>query len=225
LVEVDAGLPQLTFERLQLDGPGFVQLVERVMAVLLRHNPEWETPKPLSEQELLLLARHVFETWHTLTPPARDMEAPPAALSEVAVDGPAAQAVALALAASLMHAADEILPQLDLSRWQNEYCPICGGWPNLALLQDKTGARRLLCSRCDSTWGYSRIGCPYCRSQEKQTYYLGDDQVYRLYVCPDCERYLKTVDLREVYRDVHPVLERLLAVRMDLAAQEAGFKG
>jgi FdhE protein len=93
------------------------------------------------------------------------------------------------------------------------------------LLEKESGARKLVCSRCASLWPYRRLGCPFCESQAKQTYYPSKDGVYRLYVCPDCNRYLKTIDLREVYRKVYPMVERLLTVGMDLAAQQEGYGG
>jgi FdhE protein len=69
------------------------------------------------------------------------------------------------------------------------------------------------------------MGCPFCKSQEKQNYHLSEDKVYRLYVCPSCNRYLKTVDRRELHREVMPLVERLLTVGMDLAAQHEGYRG
>lgn len=103
-------------------------------------------------------------------------------------------------------------------------CPICGGEPNLALLEAERGARRLVCARCDSVWAYTRVGCPFCQSQERQTYFLGQGGLYRLYACPTCKRYLKTVGLRETGRHVEPAVERLLSVQMDLAARQEGYR-
>lgn len=80
-----------------------------------------------------------------------------------------------------------------------------------------------MCSRCNSVWPYARLGCPFCASREKQSYFPSEDGVYRLYVCPACNRYLKTMDLREISREVHPEVERLLTVGMDLAAQKEGY--
>jgi formate dehydrogenase maturation protein FdhE len=47
--------------------------------------------------------------------------------------------------------------------------------------------------------------------------------MHRLYVCPACREYLKTVDLRKARRVVQPMVERLLTVGMDLAARDEGF--
>jgi formate dehydrogenase maturation protein FdhE len=55
-------------------------------------------------------------------------------------------------------------------------------------------------------------------------YYASDDELHRLYVCPSCNHYVKTVDLRKARRVIQPMVERLLTVGMDLAAQQEGYK-
>jgi formate dehydrogenase maturation protein FdhE len=72
-------------------------------------------------------------------------------------------------------------------------------------------------------WPYARFGCPLCESKEKQQYFPSEDGVYRLYVCPDCNHYLKHMDLRGVHREIYPAVERLLTVGMDLAAHQEGY--
>jgi formate dehydrogenase maturation protein FdhE len=220
---LESGLPQLTFDQLSVQAGGFARLVEAITGVLLRHNPNWKAPERQSTAEgLLLEARYIFETWDTLT--AAPNQTQPIEEAEDRTGPPALLAVGLALAPYLQHAAETVGPQLDLSLWLRGYCPICGGRPNLALLEAGSGARRLVCSRCNWQWGYARVGCPFCGSSAKQTYYPSPDGSYRLYVCPDCKRYLKTVDLRELHRDVYPAVERLLTVGMDLAAQQGGYR-
>jgi formate dehydrogenase accessory protein FdhE len=219
---LQGGIPQLTFEQLQIKPDAFAELVGQVALVLHKHQAAPDLDEEAHEaHDLVALARSIFETWDTLTGPAAEEES--AVEPEAAMQPPVKTAVALALAAYLQRAKDRILPEIDLSMWVQSYCPVCGGQPNLAMLEGERGARRLICSRCDAQWPYSRVGCPFCRSKEKQTYYASEDQVYRLYVCPDCRRYLKTVDLREVHGERFPVVERLLTVNMDLAAQQEGF--
>jgi FdhE protein len=218
---LEGGIPQLTFEQLNIEPAAFARLVADVAAVLARHNPGWDLDvADEAPEELVALARQIFETWETLTSPGVGA----ASEGQSGWRGsPVALAVGFGLAPHLLKAADVILPELKLDGWVHGYCPVCGGRPNLALLEAERGARRLLCSRCNSLWHYSRVGCPYCKSKEKQTYYVGPDGVYRLYICPDCNRYLKTVDLRELHRKVIPEVERLLTVGMDLAAREEGL--
>jgi formate dehydrogenase maturation protein FdhE len=220
---LEGGIPQLTFDQLGLDPDSFRQLVFEIAAVLQRHNPGWQIDwEEWPAERLVKTAREVFETWETLTAPRVALQGNGDAKGSQSQ--PAVLAVGFALAPYLMRAGETILPRLDLSLWTREYCPVCGGRPNLALLEAKRGARLLACSRCASVWPYSRVGCPFCTSKAKQTYYLSDDGVYRLYICPDCHRYVKTVDLREVHRPVYPMVERLLTVGMDLAARQQGFE-
>lgn len=220
---LEGGIPQLTFDQLGVEPERLAGLVAQTTRILKQYNSSWEFDvEAKSPEELVALAREIFETWETLTSPGTGGEGD-GADAEPAVR-PTALAVGFALAPYLYNASDTILPELDLELWAQGYCPVCGGRPNLALLEAKRGARRLLCSRCNSLWPYSRVGCPFCKSKEKQNYYPSEDGVYRLYVCPDCRRYLKTVDLRELQRDVHPIVERLLTVGMDLFAGEEGYR-
>jgi len=114
---------------------------------------------------------------------------------------------------------------VDDSMWYRGRCPICGGEPDLAALGRGSGQRRLLCSRCDSEWAFQRIGCPFCGNDDPRrlAYYPSDDQIYRLSVCEQCRRYLKTVDLRQVAGERLLPVERILTAAMDLAALDAGY--
>jgi len=220
---LEGGIPQLTFDQLRVEPETLAGLVAQTSQILQRYNPSWEfEEEEKSPEELVELAREIFETWETLTSPGTGDQA-----GEAGDSSPVratALAVGFALAPYLYKASDTILPELDLDLWAQGYCPVCGGRPNFALLESKRGARKLLCSRCNSLWPHSRVGCPFCKSKEKQNYYPSEDGVYRLYVCPACRRYLKTIDLRELQRDVYPIVERLLTVGMDLVAQEEGYR-
>ncbi len=218
------GLPQLIFDQLNIDPEPFARLVAQSDAVLLRHNPAREADRhEQPAEELVALARQVFETWDTLTSPKLDGECQPGDQTEP--DDRPILAVGFALAPYLQRAAEAILPRLDLSLWAKGCCPVCGGQPNLALFEQSRGARQLVCSRCDAAWDYQRVRCPFCGSEEKQTYYPSQDGAHRLYVCPDCHHYLKTADLREIHRPVYPLVERLVLVGMDLAAQQIVCSG
>ena len=218
---LEGGIPQLTFDQLQVEAGTFAGLVAQTTQVLERHNPSWEFEE-MPAEALVELAREILKTWETLTSPGSELETEEG--GDPSPVHPTDLAVGFALAPYLYRASDVILPKLNLELWTQGYCPVCGGRPNLALLEAKRGARRLLCSRCNSLWPYSRVGCPFCKSKEKQDYYPSEDGVYRLYVCPDCHRYIKTVDLRELHREVYPLVERLLTVGMDLVAQEEGYR-
>jgi FdhE protein len=121
--------------------------------------------------------------------------------------------------------AQALAPWVDDSVWYRGRCPICGGEPDMAALERGSGRRRLLCSRCDSEWTFQRIGCPFCGNNDPRqlAYYLSDDQIYRLNVCKQCRRYIKTIDLRQVADGRLLPAERILTVAMDVAARNAGY--
>ena len=106
------------------------------------------------------------------------------------------------------------------------YVAVGGGWPDFAFLAKEAGDRYLVCSRCNSQWLYRRLGCPFCDTQDdaKIVYYPSEDQVYRLYVCDACHRYLKTMDLRQTAASVLAVVERITTVAMDMTARQEGYQ-
>jgi FdhE protein len=140
------------------------------------------------------------------------------ALAQASVD--------LALKPYLEWAAGQVLPYVAHERWKRGYCPACGGAPDFATLDAETGARHLLCSRCNSQWRYRRLGCPFCSTIDhaRLVYYPSKDGVYRLYVCQECQRYLKTIDLRQAGRTVLLPVERITTVAMDMAARQEGYR-
>lgn len=222
LRRLESGVPALSFRQLCLEPVEFAAIVRRMAAIFLRHNPRWQAESTdWDAVDLTSLAEGVFRVWETPSAVWQDAETgnrPP-------IDGLAALVVALALVPYLQLAAEAILPLLDLSRWMKGHCPVCGGKPNLALLNRAGASRQLMCSRCASLWTYVRVGCPYCGVKERQSYYPSETGVYRLYVCPQCNHYLKTVDLEKATAPVWPIVERLLTVNMDLAAQQEGWGG
>jgi len=110
--------------------------------------------------------------------------------------------------------------------WYRAHCPICGGAPDFAALEKESGTRRLLCARCDFEWTFHRARCPFCNEDVpgKLGYFPSPDGIYRLYTCENCKRYLKTIDRRELAREVHLPAERVLTIAMDVAAQQAGYR-
>jgi transcription elongation factor Elf1 len=103
--------------------------------------------------------------------------------------------------------------------WGRGLCPVCGAEPDLAALDREAGARRLLCSGCDTEWAFRRIGCPFCGSDAVGCR-TGIGHPYRLAVCDGCGRYLKTLDEREAADALPLPVERVLSLGLD--AQAAG---
>ena len=125
----------------------------------------------------------------------------------------------------LVNYAEAMNASIDQERWRRGYCPICGGNPDFSFLSKENGSRWLVCSRCDTEWLFQRLKCPYCNNTDQKTmsYYTGDEEMYRLYVCDNCKHYLKTIDLRTTANSVLIPLERLLTLEIDAQARDYGY--
>lgn len=104
-------------------------------------------------------------------------------------------------------------------------CPICGSDPAFSLIDD-AGKRSLFCGFCWHRWPVLRMACPHCGNAEadKHAYFFDpSEKEYRVDVCNACKWYVKTVDAREMNRPLHPPLEQLATMHLDMLAQEKGY--
>lgn len=116
--------------------------------------------------------------------------------------------------------------QLAIDKWLKGYCPVCGESPVMAKLTGKYGKRVLYCGRCESEWGYLRLGCPFCGNQDtdKLSFITPEDyKQYRLYLCEKCKSYLKTVDERKC-GEVDLFCEDLATSDFDKLAAAEGYQ-
>ena len=204
------GKPWLHFEDLALDPSRLEDQVRRIAVVLQRHRQEWSTEDVKTDPAALLaLARKAVEG-------RRSLIGEDTGLTEASVE--------LVVAAEMRRLAGHVTPHLELEQWRRGNCPFCGSPPALSLLEPSVGARFLFCQRCHSSWSFPRTGCAFCTNDGTLTYHTTDDEAYRLYVCPVCQKYLKTVDLRKSAGDVNPAVEHLLTVGLDLAAAARGYR-
>lgn len=114
----------------------------------------------------------------------------------------------------------------DKTARQKGYCPVCGGSPALAVLRDE-GVRSLLCGFCGHEWKTSRIYCPFCENRNHKTlcYFFSDEEKdYRVNVCEECKKYLKTVDTRKMTYPFCPMVEQIATLHLDLLAREQGLE-
>ena len=128
---------------------------------------------------------------------------------------PSIQSCAVQLAAYLTGAVDQ----------KNGYCPICGSHPDVAYL-DPDGKKFLMCSLCAHEWLTHRMGCVFCDSTDRQDqhyFFNNEEKEYRVYVCDNCQSYLKLVDLRQLDRSFVPKLEQITTLHLDFKAQEKGY--
>ena len=117
-----------------------------------------------------------------------------------------------------------VAPALDLDRWRQGVCPVCGGKPSLALLEKENQGRFLYCGYCELKWRFPRLGCPFCPSRESQYLFIEEMGQYRGYVCDQCGGYLKTVVCAQAGDEaLNLMLEDLNSIQMDLFALKEGY--
>jgi len=209
------GVPLLQGEKLKMEG--LLEFCQHICQITARHRPD--------------LADQLDEIRGFLLSPALNTTAEEYLQGKGRVEGNGSSELLTfvlnnALHPFLKHYAQAVEGLVDESTWYRGYCPICGGEPDLAYLSPENGARRLLCSRCDTEWDFWRLGCPFCENKERESlgYYPSEDNLYRLYVCEECCRYLKSIDLRGMSKKPPLPLERILTLEMDLAARQMGYR-
>ncbi len=107
--------------------------------------------------------------------------------------------------------ARELTAALGAFEWEKGYCPICGDFPSIALIEEQGGKRFLHCSSCGYDWRFTRVMCPYCEKEAQQGmdyFYVENKTQESAFVCDQCKKYLVTL-----YRAGH-----LLARDMDVSA-------
>jgi len=216
------GAPLLSFDDLSLDWIQVKSLSRKIINSVAKASPDVSTDvknlgKVLSKKAVL---EEVIRAWYkgsSLVPIA----------ARHSIDGDLLGLVVAAVVRPFLSAQSEVLlPKVDQELWRRRYCPICGGRPDFAYLDEERGARWLLCSRCDTEWLFQRLECPCCGCQDQNalSYFTDDEGLYRLYLCERCKRYLKAIDLRQAKSEVLTPLERLLTFEFDIKACEDGYR-
>lgn len=105
-------------------------------------------------------------------------------------------------------------------------CPCCGEPVRLAVLEGKTGKKVIHCPRCFASWQEKRTKCSHCGKDhdDKMTYFqLERDPSMQLYVCNDCNSYVKVIDSKQRIKIEEPALLDLNTIHLDIIAQEKGY--
>lgn len=147
------------------------------------------------------------------------------------VNGPLLRVLAESSVSPFLEAyAGKLKGRVDQDSWLRNYCPVCGSPPVLGELKNMKGiegARFLLCSSCGFEWRFKRLGCPFCgnSNHEKLRHFNteADGKGYRVDVCEECRKYIKTMDLRETGAGVVPLVDDIGTLHLDIIAMNEGY--
>ena len=219
---LELGIPLIAFDEFALDWPLLIDTFNEVAAIFADYAGLFNTPSD-SLRKLKadsFLTEQTVKTWfkkNTL----------PAKISVKDVSKNLLTAIIhIVLKPFLVSHAKTLADSIDQEHWRRNYCPVCGGSPDLAFLDKERGSRWLVCSRCDTEWLFQRLQCPFCGTQDQNAlaYFTDDEGLYRLYVCERCKHYLKAIDLRLAKDEVLLPLERFYTLDLDRQAKEQGYK-
>jgi FdhE protein len=222
------GRPLMRFEQIPLDLTDLRLLVRQTADVLHRFDaldgPEFQQVHTLGRGDRLL---EVAGRWYSraaervVASGAGAARAPQAADAEPEIVG---HVLALAMRPFLSRCAEVLQRRPELASWTHAHCALCGGEPDLAML-DAQGDRHLVCGRCLLQWRFASITCPFCLNTERAriTSFGTSDGLYRVYGCDVCHRYVKAFDSRRATRPLMPVLDGVAMLPLDAAAMQRGY--
>lgn len=119
---------------------------------------------------------------------------------------------------------------MDTDKWEHGQCPVCAGEPAVAYTIGEGGKRHLICHRCETTWRFRRLTCPYCghENPEESGYLFSEDPEYRAMtsnVCGECRSYIKSWRVEGDDLDgVHPEVEDLKTPGFDSAVEVEKYR-
>ncbi|UCC16543.1 MAG: formate dehydrogenase accessory protein FdhE [Dehalococcoidales bacterium] len=215
------GRPLINYNEIDFDWKTLNELFVQVTNLFLSYSDLFGEP-PESMKGRKTIPRNLVKAWYKKSPP-------PPSLATDDADG-------LLLMDAIIHAtvkpnlvryARALSGFIQQDKWKQNICPVCGGLADLAYLEEKEGARWLVCSRCDTEWLFKRLECPYCKNndQSELAYYTDEDSsIYRLYVCEKCRKYIKAIDLRATEEKILFPVERILTINIDNQAREEGYE-
>jgi FdhE protein len=206
---VGLGIIALEFDELKLDWAKVEDLFKRALSIMGEYSSSIDAESGIPLREIVKL-------WYN------KQSFPHDGMDEDIVS----VAVHSAVKPFLARWAEELLPKIDQEKWRRGHCPVCGGTPNFAYIEQEHGARYLCCPRCDAEWLFQRLECPFCSNnkQKELAFFTDREGLYRVYICDRCKGYLKSVDLRKGNKDIVMPLEWVRTLDLDRQACERGYR-
>ncbi len=111
--------------------------------------------------------------------------------------------------------------------WEKGYCPICGSFPSIALIEEEGGKRFLHCSSCGQDWRFTRVICPYCENEAQKGmdyFYVENKTQESAFVCEKCKKYLITLYRAGKVFERDMDISAISLIHMDMIMQGKGYE-
>lgn len=123
--------------------------------------------------------------------------------------------------------ANEIAGALGEFPWEKGYCPVCGEFPSIALIEEEGGKRFLHCTSCGHAWRFTRVVCPYCENEAQQGmdyFYNENKKQESAFVCEKCRKYLVTLYRAGNLHDRDMDISAISLIHLDMIMQDKGYE-
>lgn len=118
--------------------------------------------------------------------------------------------------------------------WREGYCPVCGSFPDISVLQrpdaDQSeflagggGKKVMHCSTCAHEWHFRRGTCPACNNDEAGAihyFHVEGKPNNRVEYCEKCNSYLNNIDLRNTTTTPDLSAAPLTLLHLDMQAAQ-----
>lgn len=121
----------------------------------------------------------------------------------------------------------EITAALGEFEWEKGYCPICGTFPSIALIEEQGGKRFLHCSSCGHYWRFTRVICPYCENEAAKGmdyFYVENKTQESAFICDKCKKYLITLYRAGGLFTRDMDVSAISLIHLDMLMQEKGYE-
>lgn len=122
--------------------------------------------------------------------------------------------------------ANSLKGQFNADLWRENYCPVCGWEPALAVNTGENNQRLLHCGMCDTEWAFKSLACPRCLNEDHETLqYLTveSDELYRVNVCEKCKGYIKAINSGKLITGANYFLVDVNTLHLDILAEREGY--
>ncbi len=125
-------------------------------------------------------------------------------------------------------ASEKLVERVDQEQWQENFCPVCGCFPDMSLFVGSLEGKRFLhCPLCEARWAYKRISCTVCGNEQMAElgFFEVEDTGFRVDYCDSCKGYIKSMRLGKFdeAEACDPIVENLLTAYIDSSVMEKGY--